>query len=599
MMNMLLTKLKYSINNPEYILVLFILAGLITFNKEFAYIGFNNIYVTEFVTVLCILNLAIKSIVSKNLLDYKSWGKSLLINFWPLIILSLYTCIRLTSDLDYGVQALRHSMIFLYIILFIILFPLTIKNEKQLFFIIIFIFIILSSVFNGSKIIIFKLLNYTFNYYEPERVNHIETDTICSSIALLGLLVYHRLFWIKSKIGFLILIFLNVIILILTVKRSAVIGTIPAVILYLFIERKKIKIKNIFWIIGALLVIAIIAIVVWQAIDHEYTNYIFKRLSFKEKNVSWRLQIWNMSWHKFLEKPIFGIGYGPQIIEYPVDGVDANDPHNSILAFLTRHGIFGFILFIYFIVQTYAHIFKEIKINANNSYHYNNALFICLFLTSMIIFSFFNVMLENQYEGIFFYFALSAIYIVRVQKLAILTTKEHTSAKYMNYGLLGLFSVFLLYTCSPFNQIQQLNVYSAKANHWLPMLFKTELSNINTKSQRNFGITINVDNRNANAFSELSWIFPPQANKLNLKKYNLNVESNICLKDIDCMIQYEDNVRQMLKWNCIGTNNTTSLELLDQTHDATKIKFFVMSFHHFSIVNNLIIKNIYISYKNE
>jgi hypothetical protein len=38
---------------------------------------------------------------------------------------------------------------------------------------------------------------------------------------------------------------------------------------------------------------------------------------------------------------------------------------------------------------------------------------------------------------------------------------------------------------------------------------------------------------------------------------------------------------------------------LNQTHESTKIKYFIMSFPHFTFANNLIIKNIYLHLNDE
>lgn len=598
---------QYVIENIEYCIVAFILAGLIAFNKAFAYIGIGSLYITESLTAICVLSLSLKYLFSikGGLNDLKEMSKSLLADFWPLLLITGYAVVLLIQDVDYGFHALRHSLIFLYTVLFLLLFTMSIKTERQLFFLLFYLLIVFSSCFNGLKIIIYKLLNLTFNYYEPERVLHNETDTICASVALLGLLVYRKIFWSKSRLLFITLILLNVTILVLTVKRSAAIGIVPSVLVYLFLTRKTYNIKQLL-LATCILCLAILCIVAaWYLADadsfYKYTGYILHKLSLTEKNANWRLEAWKVGWEKFKEAPLTGIGYGKKIIELPVANVDTSDPHNSFLAFLVRHGTVFFCVYITFIIKTYYLLFKEIRNSDSQSLHFLNAVMICLGLTSLIVFAFFNVVLENQYEGIFFNFFLSGIYVIRTQRREKNQVGQHAYAPYLSYLTLITVAGFLSIAFAPFNKTQRIYLYSATTNYSLPSIPLNTTYTLNVNSQKGVGITIHPTSDELQT-EKLLWFFPPQANSLNLADYEIRMETNVCSNDIRYFLLYEDERVTELESVCVNNTVQVSLGGISETSSTeVKIKYFIVTVTIPAGVtpgrNGIIVKNIYINHK--
>jgi O-antigen ligase len=587
--------------NIEYIITIILLAAIITFNKTFAYIGISSVYITEFIAVVCLLSFGTKLILNgslKSIFDKES-QKHLFLKFWPLLVIFLFAVVRLYIDLNYGVQAIRHSMIFMYSVIFMLLFILVIDGNKQFFFIAIYFIIVLSSLFNGTKIIIYKFLNYSFNYYEQERVYHIETDTICASISILGLLVYRKFFWNKSKTGFTLLLLLNLSILILTVKRSAVFAIVPSLVIYFFLIRKEINSRKLLNILGFTIIAGLLFLLVWYLLNNNSFNhkiaYITNKLSLHEKNTSWRIEAWKLAWQKFKESPWFGIGYGPKIIELPVDNVNTNDPHNSLLAFLVRHGIFIFSLYIFFIARTFKIIFNEIK-SSKDDKQQNDAIFICLGLTAMMVFAFFNVVLENQYEGIFFYFFLSAIYVIKKKETNIQPSLNRKT-KLISMISIMLFLGFVMYAFSPYNQIKRIPIYSMETNYSLPTKLNCEQGHLTYTSQKDMGIIIQKKSEDSTtSIPELLWFVPPQINKLQPKNYSLILECNQNLKDLYYSIEYDDQKRIPLK--CILNNSTLTFKLDTLAwykNNLPKPKFFIISFPNNQEYKNINIKNIFIS----
>lgn len=599
--------ISYALTHSEYAIMLFAFAGLVTFNKSFAYVGMGNIYVTEFLSIVCLLGVGFKFLHRRNsgLVSYnKETIQYVISNFWPLLLILFYAIVRLVLDIDYGFQAVRHSMIFFYTVLFTLLFISTVRNEKQLFFLFVYVLIILSSLFNGTKIILYKYLDYTLNYDEPERVFHVETDTICASISLLGLLVYRNYFLKKSKILFVVLIALNLIILFLTVKRSAAISIVPSLIIYALLTKTQFRIRKVFLFLAAIAGIISLSILVWNFISpesiHHYWDYLYYKFSPHEINASWRLEAWKIAWRKFIDAPLWGIGYGPKIITSPINNVDTNDPHNSYLAFLVRHGCLIFCAYLFFIIKTYVTILREVRIAPRGSIQYQNAVFICLGLSSLVVFAFFNVVLENQYEGIFFNFFLSAIYVARAQRLNLFYDSNSSDRRMINYAVIAVAVIFVFYGIISLNRPATVFVYSANTNYSMPTAMKNNYSQLTVLSSKDTGINVSCKN-DQRSYSELLWFFPPRADNIDFKEYSLCFESNFCLTDkMQLSLLYEDKSRIPLSADCENSWMRADLrDIPNRKQGKIKIKYIVMTFNTRVSFDNFIIRNIYIERRKD
>lgn len=594
--------INYALHHIEFSITAFILAGLITFNKSFAYVGFGSLYITEFMAALCVIGFAAKLTFSFYLgqMIFREVIIEKILLFWPLLLILIYSLVRITMDVDYGFQTIRHSMIFMYTIVFILLFMISIKNEKQFFFLVVYLLIIGSSLFNGSKIIIYKLLGYTFNYNEPERVLHNETDIICAILSLLGLLVYRNFFFSRSRVLYVILILFNITILFLTVKRSAVACIIPSLFIYLYVIRDKVDFRKVFLLFGVIVLLCVVSLTIWYSVDQElftrFADYLSNKASWKEKNALWRIQAWAVAWEKFLQSPWFGIGYGPKILDSTINNVDTYDPHNSLLAFLVRHGVFVTMLYVFFIIKSYVLIAREITLHRRNTERFNNMVFVCLGLTAMLIFSFFNVVLENQYEGIFFNFFLCAPYVLTSGTEKIQQVIPTGVIKRVGYVTLLLAFGFIFYALSPFNTVTFMPIYSAKTNHSLPVIADNSQSMLKILSKKNDGIRIMCTSYDSGAVSELYWTFPVQAQKLDLKEYSVYMETDLCqTKGYEFFMFYDNNERVPVESHCKGKMVNIKLSDVPQRlYDNVNIKFIGMKFSGVVSIENLLIENIYI-----
>jgi O-antigen ligase len=108
----------------------------------------------------------------------------------------------------------------------------------------------------------------------------------------------------------------------------------------------------------ALIVATVLAIAVMLVYTHAYRNDQGRTLAVDtfateqaDRNVATRLVLWDMSWHMFLDHPLFGVGMG----DYSIEAGKAPggrhvrttvDSHNIYLQLLATRGLLGFVPFV-------------------------------------------------------------------------------------------------------------------------------------------------------------------------------------------------------------------------------------------------------------
>jgi O-antigen ligase len=387
------------------ILSLFCLIGV--FNKTFTYIGFHSIYIVEFTLAGLCVSLLIRE--SATVLKHYLIRKENLL-FGLLFLLGL---IHWGCSLSYGLAALRYGMIVFYFLLFGAGFQLAITREAQIR-ILLYAILTVSTFINAVKILVYQFSHAPLNAYEQFRVYHNEVDVLGAAFSVIIIMALFKKF---HKILALICLGLNLILIFLSARRTAVLGLAICATVYFMSNYQKVNLKKLGMValtVGGIGVILILAYYWWDP-QHStaYYDFLIQRLNIlKENNSTWRMEAWKIAWDKFSGHPIRGIGFGKPIIDIPIRNVNTYDPHNSFLALLVRTGIGGGIVLVGLIIQSLALYLKE--------YHREvvaerKQLILILFLTLifMIVFACFNVILENQYQGIYFYFSLSGIYIIR------------------------------------------------------------------------------------------------------------------------------------------------------------------------------------------
>jgi len=125
-------------------------------------------------------------------------------------------------------------------------------------------------------------------------------------------------------------------------------------------------------------------------------------------NASWRIILWKDIIKKSMQKPILGYGFGMLYNNETVKdmgwkyGQDVGflDPHNSYLSILYRTGIVGLLIFLLFIISFFIKMIKFLRYCRDSTI----SAFMISILSAVIfilIISFFMVVLEGPYLGIF------------------------------------------------------------------------------------------------------------------------------------------------------------------------------------------------------
>lgn len=465
----ILNKLKF---NLETALMIIMITGLACLNKTFAYNGFKNIYISEFLLLIILLIIGVSLITKyKYIEEFRALSKTLIISSLLIIFAGI---VRLILDKDYGLLAYRQSFITFYTS-FIFCFYFTINTKKKLINLLHYL-IIIPGIFIGIKILIYLMMGLEFNAFEPMRVYHNEVDVICVSFSLMGLIIFRKQLLSKSKIVYFVTMALCVLVLVATVKRTALMALIILLPILILLDPDKIPKKTLKRALLIVLICSMGAVIGLIILDFnkfkEIIDFVILKLSFtKEENSSWRLKAWDIAIEKFMEKPITGSGFGKEILDVPLDLTPTIDPHNSFIAYLVYNGILGFIPFVYIVFLSIKTYIVNIK-KAVDPIHRKASVLLFLFLLYMMNFCFFNVVLENQYQGIFFWFSISGAFIINnlynnkntaVEKKSIIRTIINAV-----FGIILI--VYIVFIISPINNINYLSIYSSVRRGQLPLI---------------------------------------------------------------------------------------------------------------------------------
>lgn len=398
-------------NSIEQFFVYFFFVGILTLNRTFVQIGFQHLYIVE----VSLLALAVYFLLKRSVAGAFKHEFEYMLNprFLPLFILIGYAVFQLARGFN-GVLAIRHSVMIFYSA-FLFLFLLTVNNKGRLRNVLA-ILIVFATLAVGLKLIYFKIIGLDY-YGETHRVFHNEVDILAIPVAIVGLLVFRKEFWSRSKVVYIALCVIALAGLILPFKRTSFIGVFAALVVYFIISLKKETVVSLLKIAGIALLGtgALIALgyILFPDRVADIFEFVLEKLDItSEGNAVWRWQAWEMAIEKFMTSPIIGIGYGKQIINIPFAMTEAIDPHNSYLAFLVYNGIIGFGLFMGIVFKSFVMYFKMLRDKAYEGARQYIQFFL-LGLTFCFVYPFFNVMLENQYQGIFFWFFLTGPYLIQ------------------------------------------------------------------------------------------------------------------------------------------------------------------------------------------
>ena len=496
-----------------------IFSGIVTFNREFVHIGFRQFYVAEVLLLGTLLVALLSAFFSSphHAILRGFCGKQ----FVLFHLLGIYAVVWLLAQHEQGLLAVRHSMM-VFSAAFVVLFAFAFASPGALAGTLRYL-LVLSSTFNAAKIFRSWMIGASMED-EPLRVAHNEVDVICASLSLIGLMVLSRrdgrgrwLLWGPLMVA-------NLFILTLTVKRTAILGLLVALVLGAALSgHKRMRPRVVGIGVAAALLAAVVLALMSGAHAGPMATFIANKFRLMtETNATWRLTAWHLAWQRFLEAPWMGIGYGLPILRSSLRSVRTADPHNSILAFFVRHGVVGGALFLALIVQACIRYVRRIKSSAPGSER-SLTLFFFLALVYMVIFALFNVVLENQYEGIFFWFALSGAFIMAAPGASAArppsgeagtgpeANKGHPSflgspLTWIRGTAMAGAVVYVLLIVSPWNYLPRIDIYTAGQQAQVPLSDAARGATVQVANTSD-GLRIAMDQRWP-TWSALKWALP-------------------------------------------------------------------------------------------
>ncbi len=209
-----------------------------------------------------------------------------------------------------------------------------------------------------------QVISRSYGTLKPYNPNLLAGYLLCG----LSSYIYLILNFLKTKkrplaLFFLGLFFISLIAIIDTGCRGAYLGFLfffPCLFYFLFVEAKKYldkkKIKK-YKAVALLGLFSIFGFIIYNPALIKRVQSIFSMRT--DSSISFRMNVYESSWHMFLDNPFLGIGVGNQNFReiyglYMKTGYDALGSYCVFLEMIVESGIFSlvvFLIFIYFVIK--------------------------------------------------------------------------------------------------------------------------------------------------------------------------------------------------------------------------------------------------------
>jgi O-antigen ligase len=217
---------------------------------------------------------------------------------------------------------------------------------------------------------------------------------------------------ISLKIIKMMHIFVLFFILYLTNGRTAILSSFMLLLIYMFFERKRIKLKFILFYLILSITVVILVFINKGIINSKViiTEQLTNSLS-----LELRLEIIKNSLNILKDNIIFGIGAGQFPIVYPYystghELIFIHHAHNDYIQFLVEYGLLGFLIILYFYYKLITFMKYGLNKLKDDSYH----LFLAT-IFSILIFHFQIITSFQTHIGILFYtliFLVISLYLI-------------------------------------------------------------------------------------------------------------------------------------------------------------------------------------------
>ncbi|MBN1824288.1 MAG: O-antigen ligase family protein [Endomicrobiales bacterium] len=410
---------KLSKIKVNYNLVVLLVISMILFSRNFAHLSVNtgmlSVYTTELALIIVVAVFLMRALILGKV---KYLKHPLLPWFAALYAVMFFSLCRGFIDYNDRIFVLRQSSLFYYSLFFFIM-PLFVDNIKKVK--ILFKWYVYSCVVISVAILL-KITFYGLGHYGYYYLG--------MAIAALCYLIATKR---KKSVIFGILVLIFFMAFIKGMARASWVGLLCAMLAIYWLNARKliriVTIKRTFYslIVIVALVTCAMAIVSPKSVERIMSKALSIAMVQTEEstnrgailNAKWRLLVWKDIINESMRKPLLGWGFGKKFVPETVksmgwggafrdEEVGFQDPHNSFLSVLHRTGIVGFTIFAVILGKFLRRTFLMLgKMREGEIKDYVAILFLCVIY--MLATSFFMVVLEGPYLGIFLWIAMGLV----------------------------------------------------------------------------------------------------------------------------------------------------------------------------------------------
>jgi len=388
-MNLLIKTLHSSIKDNRNILLFII--SLAPF-----YFLLGNLFINLFFIVLCLI--FINKIFKK---DEREFLKDPI--FWLILFFAFSLLINIFFSVD-PINSLPRILKVFIAIGFIFLVKKSLINQKSLFekkifgtWSIIFLIVFFDIIFE----IIFGFNTIGFTSYYPGRIASFFNDELVAGSFFLGFsfftLSYFLNFFSQYKKTIIIYVLITILVSFLIGERANFIKFLLGISIFILItQRAKWKI----YVVGFFSLFLLLSTIIYFSTNYKYRYIVQVDKIFKNDGISNYLKEsqygahYNSAYRIFKNYPIFGIGiknYRKEVIKDEYENKDytqtlarwGTHPHQVHFEFLSETGLFGYVIFLFFIFSS---IYLSCKnyIKHKNNFQLSGILFVTLSIIPLL-----------------------------------------------------------------------------------------------------------------------------------------------------------------------------------------------------------------------
>lgn len=373
--------------------------------RNFAYVGFEPIFVTEL--TLGALLVAWR----RELIDVRTH----LMVYYLIVAIGLLWAVAYVGD--YRISALRDSLMLVYTIWVPVLYLAFRKRRSyELFFLLLKLFIVLKAVayvyeagmiVTGNRSVLMEGFRFNVGYVVP------------SAIVISLFLPLRILDW-RYKL----LSFVMVPAIFTLFHRSIFLGLALAVGFFFWDGLPRVRKRILGYGTIAMILLGSFLVFYNARVDVDLYRVMEQKFSGDEGNISYRFLAWERTLESYLDNPILGAGVGRPVMYVQgdqfydtinMDYFDIRDlggnaqPHNSYLHILTRFGLVIVPLLFYALWLPARRILYLRKRDYGSSERYYRFLQVAGFYLVMLVFAFFNVVLESPHHAFPFWLSVAMV----------------------------------------------------------------------------------------------------------------------------------------------------------------------------------------------